>query len=34
MDYVEKQMEEYECMLQQVYDIYEEVMGGILDEED
>lgn len=34
MDYVEEQMEEYECMLQQVYDVYEGVMGGILDEED
>ncbi len=33
MDYVEKQMEEYECMLQQVYAIYEDIMGGILEDE-
>jgi len=33
MDYVEKQMEEYECMLQQVYAVYEDIMGGILEDE-
>lgn len=33
MDYVEKRIEEYECMLQQVYTIYEDIMGGVLEDE-
>lgn len=34
MDYVEKQMDEYESMLQQVYAVYEDIMGGVFEEEE
>lgn len=34
IDYIEKQMEEYEAMLQQVYAVYEDVMGGKLETEE
>lgn len=32
IDYVERQLEEYECILSQAYDLYENVIGGELSE--